>query len=266
MLYDTHAHLNDAAYENEIPAVLARAEEAGIRLINVIGYDTDSSRAAVELAKLYPQIKAVVGIHPHDADQWAAGGEAVLRALLAADTGRDILAVGEIGLDYHFDDRLPDETQIEAFKGQMRLAFEFDLPFVVHDRDAHQACLEAILEVKAEGKLRAVPGVFHCYSGSPEFAERLAELGFYFGFDGPVTYKNGKKPLQAAASVPADRLLLETDCPYLSPVPFRGKRNEPSYLTYVAKAIAEARGLTFEALSALTTQNACKLFGVSEGA
>lgn len=268
MLYDTHAHLNDEIYKDDLAEVLARAGAADVRLINVVGYDLASSEEAVRLARKYRErgLRAVIGIHPHDADQWGEDAEKRLRQLAEDDKGpeRVITAIGEIGLDYHFDERHPDALQIEAFKGQMRLACELDLPFVVHDRDAHLASLTAIREIKEEGKLRAVPGVFHCYSGSVEFSRELLELGFYLGFDGPVTFKNGKKPLAAASAVPLERLLTETDCPYLTPSPFRGKRNEPAYLKYILEVLAQARGLSYDELAAITFRNGCRLFGIGE--
>lgn len=261
MLYDTHVHLNDEQFKDDLDAVLADAREAGVALMNVVGYDLESSAEALALAERFEGLRAVVGIHPHDADQWGREGREELLHLIKNDRNHHIAAVGEIGLDYHFPDRLSDEIQVEAFKGQMRLAYEADLPFVVHDRDAHEASLKAILEIKEEGKLRAVPGVFHCYSGSLEFAERLLDLGFYLGFDGPVTYKNGKRPLETASKIPLERLLLETDCPYLSPEPKRGRRNEPANLRFIAAKIAEARGLTYEELCLKTSENARRLFG-----
>ncbi len=261
ILYDTHAHVNDACYEADLAEVLLRAREAGVSRMNVIGYDLASSERAVAIAHAYENVYAVIGVHPHDADTWTSEVEARFRELLAANQG-EIVAIGEIGLDYHFDDSLPKDVQKRAFQEQMRLAYAYELPFVVHDREAHQDCLEAILAIGQEGLLREEPGVFHCYSGSLEFSKRLLDLGFYLGFDGPVTFKNGKKPLAVASSVPEDRLLLETDCPYLSPEPFRGKRNEPSYLCYVNEKIAEARGVSPEALAARTTQNARHLFRV----
>lgn len=263
MLYDTHAHLNDECYEGREAEVIEAAKAAGLELINNVGFDLASSAKALRQARAFPEVKAVIGIHPHDADQWSEAGEAFLRRLWEEDRGQNIVAIGEIGLDYHFAERLSDEVQMEAFKGQLRLAYELDLPVVIHDREAHQASLEVIEAVKAEGRLRAVPGVFHCYSGSAEFAERLLQLGFYLGFDGPVTYKNGKRPLEVAAAVPADRLLIETDCPYLTPVPYRGRENQPAYLPYIAERIAEARGLTAEELGRLTTANGRRLFAVT---
>lgn len=260
MLFDTHTHLNDEYFTDDLPAFLDRARRAGVELMNIIGFDVPSSKLAVEQARDREGIYAVIGIHPHDADSWNREAEAEFRRLLAADEAGKIVAIGEIGLDYHFDDSLPKPVQKQAFREQMLLACEFDLPFVVHDRDAHQDCLEVIEEVAAEGKLRAEPGVFHCYSGSLEFAQRLLALGFYLGFDGPVTFKNGKKPLAVASAIPLERLLLETDCPYLAPEPYRGRRNEPAYLPYIAERLAEARGLSTDELAAATTANALRLF------
>lgn len=261
MLYDTHAHLNDDCYREDLEAVISRAHEADVRLMNVIGYDLASSERAVAIASATEGVYAVIGVHPHDADTWTPETAARFRELLSLHRGK-IVAIGEIGLDYHYDDSLPKEVQKQAFQEQMRLAYEYQLPFVVHDRDAHQDSLEAIEEIREEGLLRDEPGVFHCYSGSLEFSKRLLALGFYLGFDGPVTFKNGKKPLAVATDTPLDRLLLETDCPYLSPEPLRGKRNEPSYLRYINERLAEARGYEAAALAEITTNNARHLFGV----
>ncbi len=260
MLYDTHTHLNDERYAEEIPQLIERAREAGVTLLNVIGFDLPSSKKAVEIARAHDGVYATIGIHPQDADQWDEATATEFRALLDQDEAGKIVAIGEIGLDYYYDDHHPKEMQKQAFQDQMRLAYAYDLPFVVHNRDAHLDCLTAIEEIAAEGQLRDLPGVFHCYSGSEEFAERLLPLGFYFGFDGPVTFKNGKKPLAVASAIPGERLLLETDCPWLTPEPYRGKRNEPAYLTYINDRLAEARGLTPDELAEQTTENAKNLF------
>lgn len=265
MLIDTHCHLNDEAYIDDLDEVIQRAKSHGVARMIVIAYDLNSSLKAVELARKYTELYCAVGIHPADASSWGQECKNTLVSLLDDKTKNKIVAVGEIGLDYHYDD-LPVEPQAFCFLEQISLAYTYDLPFIVHDRDAHADCLKIILQAKEKGILRKVPGVFHCYSSSAEFAQQLLKLGFYFGFDGPLTFKKAQQPKLACQAIPLERLLIETDCPYLSPTPYRGKRNEPAYLVEIAKQMAELKELSFEDLAQQTSENALRLFtGLTQG-
>ena len=225
MLFDTHAHLDDRRFDPDREALLARLPEQGIGLLMNPGCDLPSSRAAASLARAHPGISAAVGSHPDAADQM---GEDVLDAYRQlVQENPKVKAIGEIGLDYHYED-VPWQQQILCFRAQMALARELDLPVIVHDREAHGDCLGIIKEFPT------VTGVFHCFSGSAEMAKELLRRGWYLGFDGPVTYKNARKALEVMELCPIDRLLLETDSPYLSPVPMRGKRNDSRNLKYIA--------------------------------
>lgn len=253
MLIDSHLHLDDEKFDEDREAVIARAKESGIcRMIN-IGADMPSSRRSIQLADRHEEIYAAVGIHPHDAAKMKPSDD----EQLAAWTGhKKVVAIGEIGLDYYYD-LSPREIQREAFIRQLDIARQMHMPVVIHNRDAHGDAMEIL---KREG--RGLIGVIHCFSGSLEMAKELLKLGWYIGFDGPVTFKNAAKLSEIAAEVPLERILVETDSPYLTPVPFRGKRNEPSHVKLVAQRIAELRGLGVEEFSQATTQNVCDLFQI----
>lgn len=262
-LYDTHTHLNSDPFITNILPYLSRAREANVKYMNVIGYDLESSARAVDLALAHEELYAVIGIHPHDAVEWSDEARVKLEALLELG-GRKVLAIGEIGLDYHFSDRHSDSVQAEAFVGQMDLAFAYNLPFVVHCRDAQEDCWKLIEAQRQKGTLLSTPGVFHCFSGDQAFANRVLSGGFYLGFDGPITFKNGQESLDIALNTPMDRLVLETDCPYLAPVPKRGKTNEPSYLPFILEKLAETKDISYEEISRITTENAKRLFNLVE--
>lgn len=251
-LVDTHAHLNDPKFAHDLDDVVKRAQSAGVERIVVCGYDIETSRSAVELAARYDCVYATVGIHPHDAKSF---GDDSLRVLseLAADSR--VLAIGEIGLDFHYDFS-PRPQQYTAFEAQIELAVALDMPIVVHSRESNPEVLKVL-----EGHAANINAcVFHCFSGDESFAREVLDAGFYIGVDGPVTYKASEKLRRVVAACPADRLLIETDCPYLTPVPHRGKRNEPAYLVHVAEEIARVRGTTPEAIAEITTQNAHVFF------
>lgn len=256
MLIDTHAHLQDGKYSDDLEAVLKRAEDAGVEKIICVGYNYQSSLETLELAKKYKQIYAVVGIHPHDAKSYNLEIAAKL-----FEMGKDpkVVAIGEMGLDF-YRDLSPRETQRKVFKEQIKIAQELYKPIVVHDRDAHQEVLEIVKKEKA-GKN---DGVMHCYSGHLPLAIEFMSLGFYISFAGPITYKNAQKTHEVASKMTLERMVIETDCPYLAPEPIRGKRNEPSYVRSVAEKIAELRNKTLEEIAYLTTRNAEKLFRISE--
>lgn len=254
MLYDTHAHLNDEAFAQDLEETLARAREAGVTRINVVGCDWETSRQAVALAEQYAEIYAVVGIHPSDSHTYS---DAIEADLLSWGKRGKVVAIGEIGLDYHYDDT-DEATQDIVFRRQIRLAHRLDLPLVIHSRDAMEETLRVLKEERGEDGHK---GVFHCFSGSWEQAQSCLKLGYYLGFDGPLTFKNAKKPVRVVEQMPLDRLLVETDCPYLSPEPRRGRRNEPAHVRYVAGKVAELRGITAEEAERVTFKNGCHLFG-----
>lgn len=255
MIWDTHAHLDDPSYAEDFSEVVNRMQSSGISRLTNVGYDLPSSERSVKLAQEYDFIYAAVGIHPHDAegvtdDIWA-------KLLLLAKQPK-VLAWGEIGLDY-YRDLSPRSIQKEVFIQQIKLANEVKLPIVIHNRDAHQDVLEIIKAHPPE-----YGGLFHCYSGSWEMAKVLLSLGFYLSFAGPVTYKNARHTVEVAGHVPLERILVETDSPYLTPEPRRGKRNEPSYVQEVVKKIAEIRNLPFETIAAQTKRNAEIFFRLAE--
>ena len=270
-LADTHCHLNLNSFQEDLPGVLERARQKNVRRILVPGIDLEGSRAAVALAESHAEVYAAVGIHPHDALSWRDDTLAALRALAAHPK---VVAIGEIGLDY-YRDRSPRDLQALAFRSQLRLAAELGLPVVIHNREAFTdlwAELETWLGgLQASGAaLLQRPGVLHSFDGDLEMGRKAVQKGFYIGISGPVTYKNAPLRCQAAASLALDHLLLETDAPYLTPHPYRGRRNEPAYVALVAEKIAALRDLPPDGDSLLFTrqvtwENAEKLFhwGVS---
>lgn len=253
-LIDSHCHLDMDWYKEDLDDVLARAKAHGIRSIISIGIDEKSSCAAVELAKKYPMIKASVGIHPHDVAQIHNATYTDLQQLVAENRDH-IVAFGEIGLDYAKNYSAKD-IQRHAFKEQLALAKELALPVIIHDRDAHEDCLE-LLQAAAPFPHG---GVMHCFSGDTHFAEKILALGFFISIPGVVTFKNGTELQKTASQIPLESMLIETDGPFLAPVPWRGKRNEPSYLPYVAEKIAELKGVSIESVAKQTSLNTQRLF------
>ena len=250
MLFDTHAHMDDRAFDEDREALLTQLPEQGIGLLMNPGCSLASSRNAVALAEQYDYIYAAVGSHPDAADEVTGEVLAEYRALCKHEK---VLAIGEIGLDYHYED-IPRARQQASFRAQMALAAELDLPVIVHEREAHEDGMRIVEEYPT------VKGVFHCYSGSAEMAKWLVSRGWYIGFTGVLTFKNARKAVETAASIPLDRIVLETDCPYMSPEPFRGKRNDPGRLYRMAEKLAEIRGLSVEEIHAITTENGKKLY------
>lgn len=253
MLFDTHAHMDDRAFDADREALLASLPEQGIGLLMNPGCSLESSRAACALARRYGYLYAAVGSHPDAADEV---NEAVLdeyRALCRDNP--KVKAIGEIGLDYHYED-VPRQRQLEAFRAQMALARELDLPVIVHEREAHEDGMAVVADFPQ------VTGVFHCYSGSAEMAKQLVKRGWYIGFTGVLTFKNARKALEVAREIPLERIVLETDCPYMSPEPFRGKRNDPSRLYRMAEALAQLRGLRVEEIHAVTMENGKRLYRI----
>ena len=252
---DTHTHLNDKKFQGEEAAAVERARIAGVtRLIN-FGDTMASSARAVGLAAEYEGVYAGVGIHPEEAYEMGAADDERLAAWTKEPR---VVAIGEIGLDYYWEkDQERRALQRKIFVRQLDLARQLHLPVCIHDREAHGDTL-AILQREGRG----LKGVLHCYSGSLETAREVLKLGFYIGVDGPLTFKNAKALPELVREVPLERLLLETDAPYLAPVPMRGKRNEPAYVRYVAEKVAELRGAELEEIAVKTTANACELYGL----
>ena len=250
-LFDTHAHYDSSAFNPDRDDVLAALPAAGVGLVVDPGCDLPSSRAALALAERFPHVYAAAGIHPSDC---AGTGEEDYAALRELCRHEKTVAMGEIGLDYYWKENPPKEFQIVVFRRQIELALELDLPVIVHDREAHGDSLAVVLDYP---ELR---GVFHCFSGSPEMAEILLKRGWYLGFDGPITYKNAAKAPEVAAVTPLDRILIETDSPYLTPVPFRGKRNDSRNLPYVLEKLAEWKDISVEELEQVTWENGLRLF------
>lgn len=252
MLVDTHSHLNHPDFATDLLAVLARARAAGVRACVVIGYDLASSAAAVALAEREADLFAAVGLHPHEAERWS---EVVATSLRRWASHPRVVAIGECGLDF-YRDHAPRPAQEHAFREQLALAVEVGLPVVIHTRESVAAALAAVAPF-ARGGLR---GVFHCWSGNADEAARAVELGFFLGIGGVITFKNASSLHAIAATAPLDRIVLETDAPYLAPMPHRGRRNEPAYVALVAERIATLRGLDIPAVAAATTANAQTLF------
>ena len=253
MYFDTHAHYDDARFDEDREALLTSMPEKGVTRILNPGCTVESSRAALALARRFPHVWAAVGLHPEECHGCGDEELAAIRELCAEEK---VVAVGEIGLDYYWPENPSREQQQTIFRRQLELALELDLPVVIHDREAHGDCLAIVSEYPG------LRGVFHCYSGSPEMAESLLRRGWYLGFDGPITYKNAKKALAVLAVTPLDRILLETDAPYLPPVPHRGERNDSSLLPFIAAAAAAVKGLTPEALAQAAAENGARLFGI----
>jgi len=254
MLIDTHVHLDDKKFAEDREDVIARAREAGVRKMITVGIDLPSSRKAIQIAEQYPFIYATVGVHPHEAA--SAGGD-YLQQLRELAAHPQVVAVGEIGLDYYYD-LSPREVQREVFARQLVLAGQLGLPVVVHSRAADADTL-SILREKAVS-----PVVLHCYTGTWQLAREYLALGYYISFAGVVTFARSDELRMVAAKVPADRFFLETDAPYLAPVPKRGRRNEPSWLTYTAALVAEVRGMAPEEVARISTANARQFFRLEE--
>ena len=253
MIFDTHAHYDASAFEKDRDELLSSLPRRGVGLVVDPGCTVESSRAAVALAERYPHVWAAVGIHPEDC---AGASETDFQAIRALAEHPRAVAIGEIGLDYYWEQNPPREFQQTVFRRQLVLARELDMPVIVHDREAHGDSLAIVLEYPK------VRGVFHCFSGSPEMAAELLKRGWYLGFDGPITYKNAKRAPEVAAITPLDRIVVETDAPYLTPVPFRGKRNDSRYLPYVIEKLAEWKGVTAEEMTDITWENGKRLFGL----
>jgi len=253
MLFDTHAHLNDAAFDPDREELMAGLADAGVGLVMNAAYSLESSREIVAMTARWPWLYASVGTHPDSAGEVDDGVLEEYRQLCAANP--KVKAIGEIGLDYYYED-VPREIQQRAFRLQMGLARELGLPVIVHEREAHGDGMAIVREFPE------VKGVFHCYSGSPEMARELVDMGWYIGFTGVLTFKNARRAVETAAAIPLDRIVLETDCPYMAPAPFRGKRNHPGLLYRMAETLAQIRDIPVEEAARITTENGKRLYRI----
>jgi len=249
-IFDSHAHYDQKRFDADRDEVIAALAGAGVTRVMNAASDLPSSRDAMALAEKYPFFWCSVGIHPHEAEDAPADYLDQLRELTKHPK---VMAIGEIGLDYHYDFS-PRDIQRRVFEEQLILAKELDMPVIIHDREAHAETMELLTKYRPRG-------VVHCFSGSAEMAVQVAQLGMYVGFTGTVTFKNARKPLEAVAAVPEDKILMETDCPYMAPEPLRGRRCDSSMLPYTAAAMAAARGITPQQMVDIAARNACRLFG-----
>ena len=253
MLFDTHAHMDDRAFDTDREELLSALPGQGLALVMNPGCSLESSRNAVRLAKEYDYIYAAVGSHPDAADEVDGAVLEEYRELCKRNP--KVKAIGEIGLDYHYED-IPRDIQLKAFRAQMELARELKLPAIGHEREAHEDGLQVVKDFPE------VTGVFHCYSGSAEMAKILVDKGWYIGFTGVLTFKNARKAVEVAKAIPLDRLVLETDCPYMSPEPFRGKRNDPGRLYRMAERLAEIKALPLEEIHRIPLENGKRLYRI----
>lgn len=252
-IFDTHAHYDDERFNDDRTHVLLSLKDSGVCGVIDCGCDLSSSLKAIELSDKYGFVYAAVGIHPHETAEAGANDFDEIKKLFSKEK---VVAVGEIGLDYHYDFS-PREVQLTFFERQIILSKELDLPIIVHDREAHEDTMNLLKKYKPKG-------VVHCFSGSAEMAKEVLKLGMYIGLGGAVTFKNARKPLEVAAIIPDDRLLLETDCPYMAPVPFRGSRCDSTMIAYTAQKLAEERGCEVQSLIDKCRVNAKELFKLTQ--
>lgn len=265
-VFDTHAHLYDARIFQDAEGILERALECGVDTVLVPADNLETSRLAVDFVQEWDGFNGIdlycsVGVHPHEASSY---DEAVENAVVGLIEKRDkykIMAIGEIGLDYYYD-YSPREVQREVFRKQLKLAYELDMPFILHERDATKDCLDILTEAKREGFLLNTPGVCHCCTCSAEIAKILIDMGFYIGFDGPLTFKNNKKTPGTLEVCPLERILVETDSPYLTPEPNRGKNNEPAFVPLVLEKVSQLKGITVQEAANITKENGKRLFRI----
>lgn len=256
-LFDTHCHLTDERFQEDLPEVIARMKNTGVRFAVVVGDASETPESAFALADAHDFLFAACGLHPHDASKWTPERRQKLESWMRF---HKLVALGEIGLDYHYD-LSPRDRQREAFDAQLDMAYDLKRPVILHIREAHGEATDMLAARHQKGRLPS--GVMHCYTGSWESAKQYLAMGFYISLSGTVTFKNAPKLVEVAQHCPLDRLLIETDCPYMAPVPMRGKRNEPAFVRYTAEKIAEIRGMTPEALAEVTTENGKRLFAIS---
>lgn len=268
--FDTHAHIYDRKFDAEnvtTEDILLRCKASGVTSVLIPADNESTSRAAVEMANRYNGFEGVTlyascGVHPHEAKTYTEDTEKYLRSCLEAREELRIVALGEIGLDYYYD--LSERSvQRDVFEKQLILAYEYNVPIILHERDATGDCLDILRRFYKDGRLRSLPGVCHCCSCSKEAASELVKMGFYIGFDGPLTFKNNKKTPEVAFNTPWDRIVIETDSPYLTPEPNRGLINEPCHVPYVCKKLAEIKGVTIDEAAQITYDNGRRLYGVN---
>lgn len=257
MLIDSHAHLDDARFDGDREMIIKNLKSNGIELVVNVGADLETSKSTLKLAGQHENIYAVIGVHPHSATEL---NEEAIELLRSYAEEEKVVAIGEIGLDFYYDNS-PRDVQRSAFKAQIELAKELNLPIVIHSREADQETFDTIKAAMEDGKLKVL---LHCYSGSAELAEEYLKLGCYISLAGPVTFKNARVPKEVAEVVPLDRLMVETDSPYLTPEPYRGKRNEPMFVKYVAEEIARIKGVDIEDLSRATRENTKVFFNIKD--
>lgn len=250
-IFDSHAHYNDEQFDIDRDSLLASLPEAGIVGIINCGTDVNSSLASIKMAERFPFVYAACGYHPESALEFNEGRLSEIEKMLSHEK---CVAVGEIGLEYHYD-FVPKDIQKYVFEKHLELAVKYDMPVIVHDREAHSDTMELLKKYNPKG-------VLHCYSGSVEMAKEVLKMGLYIGLGGAVTFKNAVKPVEVAQMIPLDRLLLETDCPYMAPVPMRGKRNNSAYISYVAEKIAEIKNISAQELLDITSENTKRLFDI----
>ncbi len=255
-LFDTHCHINDEQFSDDFDAVIQNMLAAGVERAVVVGDASQNPIDVFDIAEQYDFLFAASGVHPHNADKWSSETEKIVTELMAR---KKAVALGEIGLDYHYD-LSPRDIQKKAFQEQLDLAFRLGKPAVLHIREAHGDAYEILTAARNAGRLPKC--IMHCYTGSWESAKTYLSMGMYISFSGAVTFKNAPKLWETAENMPLDRLLIETDCPYMAPVPMRGKRNEPAYVAYVLKRIAEIRGIDEEYAADATYKNALDAFGL----
>ncbi|GGB51051.1 hydrolase TatD [Lentibacillus populi] len=255
MLFDTHVHLNAEQFFEDRNEVIKRAFATGVEYMVVVGFDRETIPLAIEIAEQYASIYAAVGWHPVDAIDMT---DEELKWIEELAKHPKVVAIGEMGLDYHWD-KSPKDIQKDVFRKQIRLAKKVNMPIIIHNREA----TEDILEVLQEEDAKQVGGIMHCYNDSADYVQACLDMNFYISLGGPVTFKNAPLPKEVAVQVPLDRLLIETDAPFLAPHPNRGKRNEPAYVKLVAEKIAELRDMSFEEIGKVTTENAFSLFGIT---
>lgn len=251
LIFDSHAHYDDETFNSDRDSLLKKLIVNDICGIINVGADLKSSQASIDLSEKYPFIWAAVGVHPNEADKLPYNYIDILKSMLKKDK---VVAIGEIGLDYHYE-QPSKEIQKQVFENQLKLAIEYSIPVIIHDREAHGDTLELLKKYKPKG-------VVHCFSGSPEMADEIIKLGMYIGLGGVVTFKNAKNPVLVAQNVPLNKLLLETDCPYMAPVPLRGKRCDSSMIKYTAKKIADLNGIEVNNLLSIAKNNTEKLFSI----
>lgn len=252
MLFDSHAHLDDRKYDLDRDETIAALFQSGVSYFVNIGADLESSESSVALSEKYDFVYAAVGVHPYDAE---TVDDQLVEKLRTMAKNKKVVAIGESGLDYHYED-VDKEVQKNAFIKHILLANELDMPIIVHNRDSHKDMMDILREYKPKN------AIIHCYSGSAEMAKEIVKMGYYISFSGTVTFKNAKKVQEAVLEVPLDKLLVETDSPYLCPEPERGRRNDPSKIRYTVEKLAEIKGVTFEEMAKITTDNAKKVYNI----